>query len=742
VASLAHPLKFKSSKIPWRSFFWPGFFLVLWEILLRAENPDLMSDDSGEMIAGSWTLGLPHPPGYPLFDLLGRLFSFVPVGSIAFRYNLFSALLGLGAVLFTAKTALLLAQARKGVSKPAWGAPGLALATGLFLFFDRSFFAQALSAKGIVYTLTLLLTSFWAWWRVRHGKKGLSESEGYFLFFTWAVGLTNHWQTVILFIPFLGLWFWVSRWTGSVKKLGWAFTVLVIGISPYLYLPLRAKQAPFPCWGNPITLKEFFWVVSRGLVKGTESYFHPVIFYEGSLHEVGRVLWFYWFPGFFLLACSGIYFIFRERPGWGYSFLLLYFPVLTAVASVHEPRSVDYLLNVYLVPVSSIWALFGFWGFLILFEKVPRIYGGRVWKAIFILLGIAIGFWGFSVFHLENKRFYTFAGDFGKNVLKLTPRNAVLIAGTDHYVMPLFYDRFVLGLRRDVLVTPDVFLVHGWGWDQIAEARPGWGADWKKEKFLVGRWGWLLQKGDHEGGIYYALGPRDLEPILSQIQGDWVPAGAATRWIPRSERFQFSFPAINRELELERTRGLSAYWDFDGRDFSSTRIFGDYGEQFFKVGDWARDQGRPLEAIPWLDKGLCFYPMDMAACNELADFMNQRGDWELAIVLLRHAVEFNPSSVSGWFNLTRLYEREGFVRQADGSYQVLSSLVGNESDVLKPLNLESFLLEKSPVPRVPHSSIYYAQRAKSYEVLGLTYLAQKALETSEILSRDPTGAAL
>jgi len=49
---------------------WPLFFLFLWWVLLRSQNPDLMSDDSGEMIAGSFTLGLPHPPGYPLFDLI------------------------------------------------------------------------------------------------------------------------------------------------------------------------------------------------------------------------------------------------------------------------------------------------------------------------------------------------------------------------------------------------------------------------------------------------------------------------------------------------------------------------------------------------------------------------------------------------------------------------------------------------------------------------------------------------
>ncbi len=739
---MAHPSPNPLSKLPWRRFFWPFFFLCLWEILLRAENPDLMSDDSGEMIAGSWTLGLPHPPGYPLFDLLGRLFSFVPVGSIAFRYNLFSALLGLGAVLLTAKTALRLVQDRRGFSKSVWIAPGLAMGTGLLLVFNRGFFAQALSAKGAVYTLTLVLASFWVWWRVRHGKKGLNEPEGYLLLFLWALGLTNHWQTVILFIPFLGFWFWTSHWTFSFKKLAWALTSLGIGISPYLYLPLRACKAPFPCWGDPTTPREFFWVVSRGLVKGTESYFHLLSFYLESSREILKVLWFYWCPGFFLLACVGIYFIFREKLGWGFSLLSLYFPLVAAIASVHEPQSIDYLLNVYLVPVSGVWALLGFWGFLILFEKLFRSYGRRAGAAVFILFGITLGFWGFSVFHLENKRFYTLAGDFGKNVLKLAPRNSVLAAGTDQYVMPLFYDQFVLGLRRDILVTPDIFLVHGWGWDQITEARPDWGVDWKKEKSLVGRWGWLLQKGDGAGGVYYALGTRDLEPVLGQIPGNWVPAGAATRWIPQGRRFQFAPLALEHGLNAERTRGLSACWNSADRDFSSTGIFYDYGEQFFEVADWFREQGRPMEGLAWLDKGLCFYPMDTRACGELAYLVNQGGHWELAVGLLKQAVELNPRSVSSWFNLTRLYEQQGYANQAAASYRVLSSLVGGGSDVLKAVNPESLGFKPSAVPHPPRPAIYYAQLAESYEAAGLTYLAQKAFEISEILSQDPTGAGL
>ncbi|KKQ89288.1 MAG: hypothetical protein UT12_C0017G0009 [Candidatus Curtissbacteria bacterium GW2011_GWC2_38_9] len=47
--------------------------------------------DSGELIAAAYTLGIAHPPGYPLYTMLAHLFTYLPFGTLAFRVNLFSA---------------------------------------------------------------------------------------------------------------------------------------------------------------------------------------------------------------------------------------------------------------------------------------------------------------------------------------------------------------------------------------------------------------------------------------------------------------------------------------------------------------------------------------------------------------------------------------------------------------------------------------------------------------------------
>ena len=62
--------------------------------------PSLPGGDSGELIVASCSLGLPHPPGYPLFAMIGWLFTHIPFGSIAWRVNLFSAVCGVIASAF------------------------------------------------------------------------------------------------------------------------------------------------------------------------------------------------------------------------------------------------------------------------------------------------------------------------------------------------------------------------------------------------------------------------------------------------------------------------------------------------------------------------------------------------------------------------------------------------------------------------------------------------------------------
>lgn len=100
----------------------PGLVgLILGACYLTTLAPAVLGHDHGEYVTTGNEGGVPHPPGYPLYVLWLRAWSWLPLGAVL-RTSLASAALGLGAV------AVLFAAARR------WGASPLAAAIGAALY--------------------------------------------------------------------------------------------------------------------------------------------------------------------------------------------------------------------------------------------------------------------------------------------------------------------------------------------------------------------------------------------------------------------------------------------------------------------------------------------------------------------------------------------------------------------------------------------------------------------------------
>jgi len=66
-------------------------------LYLLTLSPTVNGGDSGEFITVAWVLGVAHPSGYPLHTLLAKPFTLLPLGSVAWRVGLLSALCDAGA---------------------------------------------------------------------------------------------------------------------------------------------------------------------------------------------------------------------------------------------------------------------------------------------------------------------------------------------------------------------------------------------------------------------------------------------------------------------------------------------------------------------------------------------------------------------------------------------------------------------------------------------------------------------
>ena len=204
--------------------------------------PDLTwanaSLDGVELVTASATLGIPHPPGYPTYVILGKAFSWLPFGSVAFRYNLFSAVTVAGAV---GILVLVIGALHERVR------PTTAMAAALLFAFAPLVWSQAVVAE--IYGLNLLfLAAFLLVW-VQHGSTGWA---GFWL----GLAITTH-LTSIFFVPALMI-------TGGRKF--WSPLVgIMVGLLPWLLLPLLAAGNSPVVWGRPTDIQGWWWLVSGRL---------------------------------------------------------------------------------------------------------------------------------------------------------------------------------------------------------------------------------------------------------------------------------------------------------------------------------------------------------------------------------------------------------------------------------------------------------------------------------------------
>jgi hypothetical protein len=207
--------------------------------------------DGGELITASATLGIPHPPGYPIYLLVGKIVALVPIGSVAYRFNLLSAIaLALAAGLLTATVDRLL---RKNQSTGSGYSRFVPVATGLTFALIPLVWGQALIAE--VYTLNLFLLSLLLWLLVHEIDKKKAIVAG----IVFGLSITTH-LTSVFFLP-LSLYLLPRRYWPKFA-LGSLF-----GVLPFLVFPILAAGSSSIIWGKNDTLSGWLWFITARIYR-------------------------------------------------------------------------------------------------------------------------------------------------------------------------------------------------------------------------------------------------------------------------------------------------------------------------------------------------------------------------------------------------------------------------------------------------------------------------------------------
>jgi len=430
--------------------------------------------DGGDLIAAARTLGIPHPSGYPTYTLLAWLASHLPLGTIAYRVNLLSALCAsLAAGLTCLNAQILLAGSRHRLAVSA--------ATGLIFAFSPLLWSQAVIAE--VYALLALFSALLLWlvltWRQSPAASG-PACEGdrhgggdvplWLAGFVLGIGLGNH-LTLIFMAPAMLVLLWPERRRClRARVLIPTAGLFLAGLSIYVYLPVAAAHQPPVNWGDPQTWDRFWWVVSGGPYRPYVFGLHP--------NEIpGRfVTWVYLLgdqPGWWglVLAVVGFWNWWQGEESRADRTLAVAFLVWSLLVGLYAFLYATTDSYVYLTPLLVPLALAWGTGADYLLRLAER--SGATWRraALVIILILPLGSLARHWQAVDLSDSGMSDSEMQRALDAAAPDSLVVVEG-DWQTFALWYLLYAEGQRPDLAVVSGPLLAYPWYRDQVRRLYP------------------------------------------------------------------------------------------------------------------------------------------------------------------------------------------------------------------------------------------------------------------------------
>ncbi|MDQ7822810.1 MAG: DUF2723 domain-containing protein [Candidatus Eremiobacteraeota bacterium] len=477
---------------PKRAIIWAlGLFLVLFSLYAFFLCPTVAAGDSAELATAAYTLGVAHPPGYPLFTMLGKLFTFIPLHQVAWRVNLMSAFFQA-----LASVAVFLTLIALTGNLPA------SLTGALALSFSRIYWHYAEVAEVfplnnffsalLILILVLFRKEVSTWPKKGKPPRGAppkksGESEGrspYALFygaaFLYGLSFTNH-HTMVLMAPAV-IYYIASIWRGAgltARKLVIAVALFAVAFVPYAYLPLAARGRPVINWDDPVTLSGFMNLLLRKdygtlslLPKESKDYrptprIMQIPVYVKSLARD------FAFAGF-LLGCLGLWALRKERDLFIFLLCAFFFTGFFFVLVANMPLSSAILRGVlerFYMMSEVVFALFIGFGACHALARVNSRPGGAPWAAPVLVIITVVPLFALNRGEADfRKNLVTL--HFGRDLLAGVKEGGVLFCKGDVADMATDYVQLVEGARGDVKVFHQEKMTYAWYCAQMKERHP------------------------------------------------------------------------------------------------------------------------------------------------------------------------------------------------------------------------------------------------------------------------------
>ena len=574
--------------------------------------------DSGELIASVSTVGIAHRPGFPIYILLAKFFSFLPLGALTFNVNLFSGLL---ASLSLATFFLILKELRERFLS------NLKISDSLFYFvsalsvllagFTYSFWIQAVRAE--VYTLGtfIFLVLLFLALKLQEGsrKKVLHRQTKIFVLFCFilGLGLGNHYAILISALPAL-IYLLLNSSLRKFLNPQVLFTAIfsfILGISVYLYLPVRSATGPAFNWGNPSDLnqllKSVFALESlQNMGSGSGTSFWSNFF--GTVNLMTDQLSFV----VVILAFIGLFYFYQKnRKLFWFSLWLILGNCLITAFVVDEFITDNPDLHGYLIP-SMIMLCVGFsFGVMLMLQNLKSAFFNPkekfnfqklIYPLVLVLITIICLLPVYRSYPKANLAKNSFPSQYAMSIISGLPQNSLVIIDNPNLDFILRGLQYGKKIRTDLTILNRSFLPAFWYCQQERKKHP---------EIFQG----IVESKTGEA-LYVNVAKkalRDKRPVYIEytekdtvIKDFLMPSGYLMQLSVRKQ-FYFSKQSLSNQ----------ALWEKENFNWDSNPLFYRDGDaqrmwvlSWYRLGYFYESKGMKKQALEKYNKILAFSPQE------------------------------------------------------------------------------------------------------------------------------------
>ncbi len=628
-----------------------------WGLYLRTLAPTVTVDDSGDFALAAHYFGAPHPPGYPVFVLLSRLFTVIPLGDVAFRVNLLSAAAGVLAVvlLFLFVEEILSPVGASGYLPPFLAALLLA---GSRTFWRLATYAEVATAMTAVVLGILLFLC--RWHRLKRPRYVMIAA------LLAGVSMGVHYVAFIVAALFGGMGFfpWFTRSGFCHRRFLLAITLFFLGSAVFLMLPLRSIHHPDYNWGQPRSYESLKTVMSRSQYGDTSfsggnanrRLSQLEYLFQGIVRQFGDSLP----PTMILGAVSfiflGIIFLWTINRWLSISLFAAAVVPMVVLAWVLDfnldPLSF-YYVDVFYVPAYAL--LFAFAGVGVGYVKKIAGCIGHRWVET-VLVGLLLVYPMGSIISnsfLSSRRHSLGYYDVALSSLKTLPPGGLLLVRGDPYTFCIWYAQRILGKSPAKSVLNTTLIDLPWYRQEVGKHHPDLG------RILAALPGPVTEKNSEtrksaavlawmeRGGTVYSLFNDELPSRLWKME----PHGLIYRVLKASKSFDNTAAcrAAERFWSGNRVRGLSPWKP--GERLYDAELVDQVATRRYNTGTIYSAAGKYVEALRHLDEAVNLVSgrADIRINRGIVFFKLNRV--QEAIEEFEAAVVCDSSLLLGWQNL-------------------------------------------------------------------------------------------